>query len=143
MHRVSFLATLVLSLGSTQALAECNSIGCVRPTNALERLTKTAERTLSVMRLTEPAKAPGFCDTGNCIEPAVTPVPENCGSAGCTTPQPKSSPAAATANDATSSTLVTDTFDAVAAPRLPATVPWVEWTERWGFGGLYKSSTMD
>jgi hypothetical protein len=149
MHWLSFFAALVLVLGSTPALAECNSIGCIRPTNALEELVKTAERTFSGMRVTEPANALDLRGTGNySTEPTVTPLPENCGGAGCGTPEPKSRPAAATANDGGRihvSPLITDAFSAVAEQhmRLPPAVPWTEWAKRWGFGGLYKPSTVD
>jgi hypothetical protein len=149
MHWLSFFGALALFLPATQALAECNSIGCIRPTNALERLFDTAERTFSVMRVTEPISALGLCGAGNCAtEPAATPLPKNCGSAGCATPEPKARPSAATANDGASidaSILVTDAFAAVAERpiRPPPAVPWAEWAERWGFGGLYKPSTVD
>jgi hypothetical protein len=164
MHCLAFSAALALIVGSTQTMAcqntgcavdtevvtaECNSVGCVRPTNAFEKLAKTAESTLSVMRVTERGKALGLCGTGNCAtEPMATALPETCGRAGCATPEPKARPAAAMANDGASihaSTLVTDAFAAVAERpmRLPSAVAWGEWTERWGFGGLYRSSTTD
>jgi hypothetical protein len=158
-----FFAALAVVLGSTQTMAcqnagctlgdqlapaECKSIGCVRsPTNAFEKLVKTAERTLSLMRVTERGNAPGLCATGNCLtEPAPTQLPENCGRAGCATPEPKASPAAAPANDAANiqaSTLVTDAFAVMAKRpiRLPPAVAWAEWAGRGGFGGLYKPST--
>ena len=164
MHCLAFSAALALVVGSTQTMAcqnmgcavgtevvtaECNSVGCVRPTNAFEKLAKTAESTLSLMRVTERGKALGLCGTGNCAtEPMVTPMPETCGRAGCATPEPKARPAAAMANGGASihaSTLVTDAFAAVAERpmRLPSAVAWGEWTERWGFGGLYKPPTTD
>jgi len=149
MHRLSFFAVLALVLGNTQALAECNSIGCVRPTNALERLATIAERRFSGMRVTEPANALDLRGAGNyATERTVTPLPENCGSAGCGTPKPKNRPAAATTNDGARihvSPLVTDAFSAVAEQdmRLPPAVPWTVWAKRWGLGGLYKPSTID
>ena len=165
MQCLSFFAALALVLGSVQTMmacqnvgcaiddkrapAECSSIGCVRPSNGFEKLAKIAERTFSVMRVPEPANALGLCGTGNCAtEPAVTPVPEHCGSAGCAMPESKPRPAVATANDGASihtSTPVTHAFGALAErpTRLPATVPWAEWAERRGFGGLYKPPTMD
>src|SRR5262249_42599037 len=106
----SFFAALALVLGSTQtmacqnegcaigdklAAAECNSIGCVRPTNAFQKLAKIAERPLSVMQVTEPPNALGLCGAGNCAtDPTVSPLTENCGSAGCATPEPKPRPSA-------------------------------------------------
>jgi hypothetical protein len=90
MHCLSFSAALALVVGSTQTMAcqnmdcavgtevvtaECNSVGCVRPTNAFEKLAKTAKSTLSVMRVTERGKALGLCGTGNCAtEPMATPL---------------------------------------------------------------------
>jgi hypothetical protein len=142
MHRLSFFAALALVFGSTQALAECNNVGCVRPTDPLEKLAKTAERTFSVIRVMQPANVFSLCGTGSCAtEPALTPLPKNCGRAGCATP------VAAAANDGAkihASTLVADGFAAVAERRmrLPPAVPWTEWAERWGFGGLYKSATI-
>jgi hypothetical protein len=141
MLRRPFFGALALFLGTSQALAECNSIGCVRPTNAVETLVNTAEHTFSVIRVTKPISALGLCGVGNCAtEPAVTPVPKNCGSAGCATPEPKSPPAATTAIDGgtiDASTLVRGAFAALAAPtRLPPAVPWMEWTGRWGYGAL-------
>ena len=113
MHRLSFVGALALFLPATQALADCNSIGCVRPTNALEKLFDTAERTFSVMGVTEPISALGLCGAGNCAtEPAATPL-RNCGSAGCATPELKARPSAATANDGASidaSILVSRTY---------------------------------
>ena len=123
MHCLSLFAVLALVLGSTPTMAggdeaECNSIGCVRPTIALDALAKTAERTLSMTRLAEPGTALGLCGKGYCAtEPLPMLVPEHCGSAGCTTPDPKSPPAAAIPNDGASvrlPTLVADSFATVA-----------------------------
>jgi hypothetical protein len=65
MFYLSFFAALALVLSSIQtracdsaacaavdklAPAECNSIGCVRPTNAVGTLAKVAERSLSTLR---------------------------------------------------------------------------------------------
>ena len=87
MHRLSFFAALALVFGGTHALAECNNVGCVRPTDALEKLAKTAERTFSVMRVIQPANVFGFYDTGHyATEPVATPLPKKCGNAGCATP---------------------------------------------------------
>jgi hypothetical protein len=162
MHRLSFFAALALILGGMQTMAcqsagcaigdklapaECNSIGCVRATNAFEKLARTAERTLSVMRVTESGGGPSLCGAGNCAtEPTATPLPKSCGSAGCATPKPKAHPTPATANDGASinaSILVMDAFAAVTERpmRPPPAVRWSEWAERWGFGGLYKPST--
>src|SRR6202043_835262 len=114
MHRLSFVGALALFLPATQALADCNSIGCVRPTNALEKLFDTAERTFSVMGVTEPISALGLCGAGtSATEPSPTPLPKNCGSAGCATPELKARPSAATANDGASidaSILVSRTY---------------------------------
>jgi hypothetical protein len=128
------------AIGDKIAPAECNSIGCVRPTYAFQKLAKIAERTLSMMQVTEPPNALGLCGAGNCAtDPTVSPLPENCGSAGCATPEP---------NDGASihaSTRVTAAFAAVTEQpmRLPTAVPWTEWAERRGFGGLYKPKNMD
>jgi hypothetical protein len=159
MHRLSFFAALALLLGGMQTMAcqnagcamddklapaECNSIGCVRPTNAFEKLARTAERTLSEMRVPEPGRALNLCDTGNCaIETTATPLPKSCGSAGCATPEPKRHSTAVMASHGGSadiSTLVTDAFAAVTERpmRPPPAVQWAEWSQRWGFGALYK-----
>jgi len=149
MHRLLFFVALTLVLGATQALAQCDGIGCVRPSNALERLAETAKRTLSVAQVIEPSNAMGFCATGACAtEPTMTPLPKNCAGTGCATPGPKGSAATATTDDGATidaSTLVTDDFARMAArsTRLPAAVPWTDWTKRWGMGGLYKGSIMD
>jgi hypothetical protein len=154
MHCLSLFAVLALVLGSTPTMAggdeaQCNSIGCVRPTIALDALAKTAERTLSMTRLAEPGTALGLCGKGYCAtEPLPMLAPEHCGSAGCTTPDPKSPPAAAIPNDGASirvSTLVADSFATVAERPmgLPPTIAWAEWTLRWGYGGLYKPSNRN
>ena len=80
MHCLAFSAALALVVGSTQTMAcqntgcavgtevvtaECNSVGCVRPTNALEKLAKSADSTFSVMRVTERGKVSGLCGTGD------------------------------------------------------------------------------
>ena len=143
MHRLSFCAAVVLVLVSTNASAECNGIGCVRPTDGLEKLVKTAERMLFVVGDTKPANALSLCGMSNCAtEPVVTPLPENCGRAGCATPEPKTRPNTATATAGAgihASTLVADAFAAAAEPRtrrLPAAA-WGQWAERSGYGGLY------
>ena len=150
MHRLVFFAALALVLAATQTMAcqnaacaigdtfvltECNSIGCVHPTNALENLAKTTERTLSVMRTTEPRATLGLCGPRDCpTEPTVTALSKNCGRAGCATPEPKARPAAPAGNaerdDGTStnaSALITDAFGAMRAPA-------GTWAERWGIG---------
>jgi hypothetical protein len=164
MHRLAFFAAFALVLASPQTMAcqnarcatvdnpapaECNAIGCVRATNSLENLAKTAERTLSVVRATEPGTALGLCGTGNCVtEPTATPLPQGCSSAGCATPEPKARPAPApTAKSDGASTdasaVATDAFAAAAERpmRLPPAVPWAEWAERWALGGLYRPPT--
>jgi hypothetical protein len=161
MRCLSFVAALALVLGSTQTMAcqnvgcaigdnvtpaECNSIGCVRPTNAFQKLAKIAERTLSVMQVTEPPNALGLCGAGNCAtDPTVSPLPENCGSAGCATPELKPRPSANDGAGIHVSTRVTAAFAAVAEQpmRLSPAVTWAEWAERRGFGGLYKPKNMD
>src|ERR1700730_10788859 len=114
MHRLSFVGSLALFLPATQALSDLNPHACVRPTNALEKLFDTAERTFSVMGVTEPISALGLCGAGNCAtEPAATPLPKNCGSAGCATPELKARPSSANANDGASidaSILVSRTY---------------------------------
>ena len=156
---LSFFAALALVLSGTQtracdsagcatgnklAPAECNSVGCVRPTNALGNLVKVSLSTMT----TEPANAPSLCGTGNCPTAwELRPLPEKCGSAGCETAEPKPRAAAPAANDGAgihASTLVTNAFAALAAPsmRFPPAIRWAEWTERWGYGGLYKSSIV-
>jgi len=150
MHRLAFFAALALVLAGTQTMAcqnsacaigdplapaECNIIGCVRPTNALENLTKTAERSLSLMRATKPPTTLGLCSAGDCAtEPTATPLPKKCSSASCATPEPKAppaGPAGTTTSDEDASTgasaLITDAF---AAMRVPAST----WAERWGVG---------
>jgi hypothetical protein len=118
----------------------------VRPTNAFQKLAKIAERTLPVMQVTEPPNTLGLCGAGNCAtDPTASPLPKNCGSAGCATPEPKPR---SLSNDGASihaSTRVTAAFVAVAEPpmRLPPAVPWAEWAERRGFGGLYQPKNMD
>ena len=96
MHCLSFFAVLALVLGSTQTMAsgdeagaaECNSIGCVRPTNAVEDLAKTTVHTLSAIRVIEPGNAPALCGIGHyATEPVATPLPKKCGNAGCATPE--------------------------------------------------------
>jgi hypothetical protein len=151
MQRV-FFSALALVLGSTQinacedarcvagdvVPAECNSIGCVRPTNALENLAKIANRTLSTIRVTELSNVRGLCGTGICaIELAAPPLAESCGRTGCAAPEPKSRTAAAADNDGASiHAPVMDAFAAV-AKRPVRLLPWAEWTHRWGFGALY------
>jgi hypothetical protein len=146
MHRLPFFAALALVLAATQTMAcqnaacaigdslapvECNTIGCVRPTNALEKLTKTAERSLSVMRATKLPTTLGLCRTGDCLtDPTATPLPKKCSSAGCARPEPKAPAGGTTSNEDAStgaSALVTDAF---AAMRVPAST----WAERWGVG---------
>jgi hypothetical protein len=150
MHCLALFTAFVLVLTSTQTMAcqnaacaisdtlvltECNSIGCVHPTNALENLAKTTERTLSVMRTTEPRATLGLCGPRDCpTEPTVTPLPKNCGRAGCAIPKPKARPATsagtAESDDGTStnaSALITDAFGAIRAPAST-------WAERWGLG---------
>jgi hypothetical protein len=71
------------AISDTLALAECNSIGCVRPTNALENLAKTTEHTLSVVRMTEPRTTRGLCGPRDCpTEPTVTALPKTAGGPG-------------------------------------------------------------
>ena len=151
MHRlaaVSFFAALALVFGSTQVVAECNNVGCVRPTDALESLAKTAERSFSVSQVVQAAVVFNICGAGHCAtEPALTPLPKRCASAGCAMPESDGPPPAAAANDGVrihASTLVTDAFAAMTERpvRIPPAVLWAEWTDRWGFGGLYKSSTI-
>ena len=68
MHCLSFFAVLALVLGSTQTMAsgdeagaaECNSIGCVRPTNAVEDLAKTTVHTLSAIRVHRAGQCAGL-----------------------------------------------------------------------------------
>jgi hypothetical protein len=144
----SFFTVLAIVLGSTQLcdggeLTEtgCNTIGCVRPTNAFEQLSKIAEgRFFSTTRVTEPGNLRDLCGAGTCAtEPRATSLPESCGRAGCAPAKLEPRPAAAAANDTPStsvSTLVTDTFAAV-AKRPMGLVPWAEWTQRGGLGGLY------
>ena len=160
MNFPSFLAALALVLGSSQSMGcqnagcaigdklaapECNTIGCVRSTNALQNLAKTAKRALSEMRVTGPGNASALCGRGNCLtELATTLLLERCGTVGCATPE--TSAAAATANNGASiqaSTLITNEFAALAKRpmRLSPAIPWGEWTERWAFGGLYKPSS--
>ena len=148
MHHLLFSVALTLVLGATQALAQCDGIGCVRPSNALERLAGTAKRTLSVAQVIEPSNAMGFCATVACATATMTPLPKNCAGTGCATPGPKGPAAAVTTGDGgtiDASTLVTDDFARMAArsTRLPAAVPWTDWTKRSGMGGLYKGSIMD
>jgi hypothetical protein len=123
------------AISDTLALAECNSIGCVRPTNALENLAKTTEHALSVVRMIEPRTTRGLCGPRDCpTEPTVTALSKNSGRAGCATPEPKARPAAPAGNaerdDGTStnaSALITDAFGAMRAPA-------GTWAERWGIG---------
>jgi hypothetical protein len=151
MHRLVLFTALALVLTSTQtmacqnaacavsdtlALTECSSIGCVHPTNTLENLAKTTERTLSVMRTTEPRTTLGLCRPRDCpTEPTATPLPKNCGSAGCATPEPKARPAAsartADSDEGTSTDASAVVTDAFAAMRVSAST----WAERWGLGG--------
>jgi hypothetical protein len=168
MHRLPFFAAFALVLASPQTMAcqnagcatadnpapaECNAIGCVRPTDSLENLAKIAERTLSVVRVGELGMALGLCGTGNCAtEPTATPLPKSCGSAGCASPEPKARPAAPAGtakSDEDASTdapaaVVADAFAAAAERpiRLPPAEHWAEWAERWGLGGLYKPPTV-
>ena len=148
MHRLAVFAALALVLAGTQTMAcqnggcvigdpfapaECNIIGCVRPTNALENLTKTAERSLSLMGATKLPTTLGLCGTADwATEPTATALPKKCSSAGCAMPEPKARPAGpaeGTTSDEDASTassaLVTDAF---AAMRVPAST----WAERWG-----------
>ena len=149
MHRLAFFGALALVLAATQTMAcqnsacaigdplapaECHIIGCVRPTNALENLTKTAERSLSLMRATKPPTTLGLCRTGDCFtDPTATPLPKKCSSSGCATPEPKApaGPAGGTTSNEDASTgasaFITDAF---AAMRVPAST----WAERWGVG---------
>ena len=161
MRRLSFFVALALVLGGTQMMAcqnmgcgvgdklapaECNSIGCVRPTNAFQKLVKSTERTLPVMQVTEPPNTLGLCGAGNCAtDPTMSPLPKNCGSAGCAAPEPKLRSSANDGAGIHASTRVPAAFAAVAEPpmRLPPAVPWTEWAERQGFGGLYKPKNMD
>jgi hypothetical protein len=147
MQCLPFFVAVALVLGSIQLCgsgelipADCNSIGCVRPTNALEELSKIAERRFSKVVANEMRNFRDLCSAGTCsIEPAATSLPEGCGRAGCAGPRPKPQAAAATADQSASnplSTLVTDTFAAV-AKRPISLVPWAEWTQRGGLGGLY------
>jgi hypothetical protein len=149
MHRLAFLAAFALVLGATQALADCNDIGCVRPINGLERLAEDAKRTFSLPPATKPITALGLCGIAKCAtEPARTQLPEKCGSAGCAMPEPKRLAAAAAANEGSAvraSTLVTDAFATVAAQsvHLSPALRWAEWAHRWGYGGLYKSASVE
>src|SRR6266851_5083361 len=130
MQCVSFFAALALVPGAGKTMAcenagcaigdelaptECNSIGCVRPTNGFDNLAKIAERSLSVMRVPDSANALRLCNAGTCAtEPALTRLPERCGRAGCIMPEPKAPrPAVSNADVSAStpaSTLVTDVF---------------------------------
>jgi hypothetical protein len=98
---------------------------------------------LFAVRDTKSTNALSLCGTVNCAtEPVVTPLPENCGRAGCATREPETRPKTATAIAGAAihaSTLVADAFAAAAEPhmrRLPA-VAWGQWAERSGYGGLY------
>jgi hypothetical protein len=69
MHRLVFLTALAIFLANAQAMAcqngecangalapaDCNSIGCARPINATENLTKTANACCSYREATSPA----------------------------------------------------------------------------------------
>lgn len=129
--------------GAQRAQIECNNVGCVRSSsNSLDKLAKTAERTLSVTRVTERSNAPELCSTGNCLSaPTPTRLLENCGRSDCATPEPMVSPAPSNqAPNIYASALITDEFAVMANRpiRLPAAVTWVASVERWGLGGLYK-----
>ena len=161
MQCVSFFAALALVLGAGKTMAcenagcaigdelaptECNSIGCVRPTNGFDNLAKIAERSLSVMRVPDSANALRLCNAGTCAtEPALTRLPERCGRAGCIMPEPKAPrPAVSNADVSAStpaSTLVTDVFATLTErpTRLSPAVPWADWPARWGLGGYIKA----
>lgn len=162
MQCVSVFAALALALGAGKTMAcenagcaigekfastECNSVGCVRPTNGLDNLAKIAERSLSVMRAPDSAKAPGLCNAVTCSsEPPMTRLPEHCGRASCA--MPDEGPAVTNAigvPTVRASILVTDVFAALTerSMRVPSAIAWGQWTERWGFGGLYKPAATD
>jgi hypothetical protein len=149
MHRLAFLAALGLVLGATQALADCNDIGCVRPINGLERLAEDAKRTFSLGPATKPITALGLCGIAKCAtELARTQLPDECGSAGCAMPGPKRLLAAVAANEGLTvraSTVVIDAFATVAAQsvHLSPAVRWAEGAHRGLWGGLYKSASVE
>jgi hypothetical protein len=159
MHRFGFFTALaILLLASAQAMAcqnggcangavapaDCNTIGCVRPTHAIENLARTAERTLSITRATAPRASLGLCGTDNASGKlmATTTLLKNCGSARSQMPEPKAGPAVSAAttysDQGASINAVALAMDAFAAMRDEAGA----WAERWGVGGAYISPKL-